>query len=161
MRGRLENALSPMNVSWIASISGVASMISSASRPASGQPRMTRGVSPQASVVSRPTASSASQIAGTLSISIQCSWMFCRSVTSAVPRAYVFEMSAIVRSCAPDSWPPSILTRSMKYRSSSSSGSRMAVLPPSMPGRRCVYSPYQRKRPRRSAGSIESKPRLE
>ena len=31
-----------------------------------------------------------------------------------------------------------------------SSGSRVAVLPPSMPGLRWVYSPHQRIRPRRS-----------
>src|SRR4029077_8943229 len=37
LRGRLENAESPMYCSPIAAISGVASMISSASRPASGQ----------------------------------------------------------------------------------------------------------------------------
>ena len=89
-----------MYASAIAAISGVASMISSASRPASGQPRITRGVSPQASVVVRPTDSRASQIAGTFSISTQCSWMFCRSVTSAVPRAYRREMSAMARSCS-------------------------------------------------------------
>ncbi|CAM5609224.1 hypothetical protein SFUMM280S_01435 [Streptomyces fumanus] len=49
----------------------------------------------------------------------------------------------------------------MKYRSSSSSGSSTAVLPPSMPGLRWVYRPHQRIRPRRSFGSIESKPRRE
>ena len=93
---------------------GVASMTSSVSSPASGQPRMTRGVSPHASVVDRPTDSSSSQISGTLSISIQCSWMFCRSVTSAVPRANRREMSPITCSCSLVSWPPSIRTRSMK-----------------------------------------------
>src|ERR1700734_556815 len=97
LRGRLENAASPMYWAPIASISGEASMISLASSPASGQPSITRGVSPQASVVDRPTPSRASQIAGTFSISIQCSWMFCRSVTSAVPRPYRRDMSAIVR----------------------------------------------------------------
>ncbi len=89
-------------------------MTSSASMPASGQPSMTRGVSPQASMVDSPTASSASQIAGTDSTSIQWSWMFCRSVTSAVPRAYLLAMSAIVRSWARLSCPPSMRTRSMK-----------------------------------------------
>src|SRR6516225_3797197 len=73
-------------------------MISSESRPASGQPRITRGVSPHASVVDSPTASSASQMAGTSWICTQCSWIFCRSVTSAVPRAYHRETSAITRS---------------------------------------------------------------
>jgi hypothetical protein len=62
-------------------------MISSAAIPATGEPMMTRGQSPQASVVDRPTASSFAQIAGTSSIRIQWSWMFCRSVMSAVPRA--------------------------------------------------------------------------
>ena len=64
----------------------MASMISSASTPARGQPIITRGVSPHASCVESPTASSRSQIAGTSSIRIQCSWMFCRSVTSATSR---------------------------------------------------------------------------
>ena len=36
-----------------------------------------------------------------------------------------------------------------------------AVLPPSMPGRRWLYSPYQRNRPRRPPGSMEPKPREE
>ena len=57
--------------------------------PATGLPSTTRGVSPQASVVESPTASSLCQIAGTSSIRIQCSWTFCRSVMSAVSRAYV------------------------------------------------------------------------
>ncbi len=39
-----------------------------------------------------------SQIAGTSSILIQCSWMFCRSVRSAVPRAY--RRGDAGRSCA-------------------------------------------------------------
>ena len=43
-------------------------------------------------------------------------------------------MSAIVRSWARSSWPPSMRTRSMKYSSSSSCGSSTAVRPPSMPG---------------------------
>ena len=75
-------------------------MISVESIPASGQPRITRGVSPHASMVDRPTASSVSQIAGTSSIRTQCSWMFCRSVTSAVPRAYRRETSAMAESWA-------------------------------------------------------------
>ena len=99
---------------------------------------MTRGVSPHASVVDRPTASSRRQISGTSSIRIQCSWTFCRSVTSAVSRANSVETCAITRSCSVVSWPPSMRTRSMKYSSSSSCGSSTAVLPPSMPGRRWV-----------------------
>ena len=95
LRGRLDSGRSPTYRSVMAVISSVASISSSPSSPASGQPRMTRGVSPQASVVDSPTASRVSQIAGTDSISIQCSWMFCRSVTSAVPRAYLTEMSEI------------------------------------------------------------------
>jgi hypothetical protein len=161
LRGRLENTGSPMYRPAMAAISGVASRTSSAAIPASGQPKITRGVSPHASVVDSPADSSASQMAGTSSIRTQCSWMFCRSVTSAVPRAYRRETSAITRSCPASSWPPSIRIRSMKNRSSSSSGSSTAVLPPPMAGRRWVYSPYQRNRPRRSAGSMESKPYLE
>ena len=114
------------------------SMISSAAMPATGEPRMTRGVSPQASVVINPTASSRSQIAGTSSMRIQWSWMFCRSVMSAVSRAKSLLTPAMVLSCSPDSDPPSERMRSMKYSSSSSLGSRVAVFPPSMPGRRCV-----------------------
>jgi hypothetical protein len=49
--------------------------------------RITRGQSPQASVVDSPTASSCSQMVGTSSIRIQWYWMFCRSVMSAVFRA--------------------------------------------------------------------------
>ncbi len=122
---------------------------------------MTRGVSPQASVVDRPTASRRFQISGTSSMRIQWYCTFCRSVMSAVPRANSCEISPITRSCAVVSRPPSMRTRSMKYLSSSSSGSRIAVLPPSIPGLRWVYSPHQRIRPRRSLGSIESKPRFE
>ena len=48
---------------------------------------MTRGQSPQASVVDRPTASSRRQISGTSSMRIQWNWTFCRSVRSAVSRA--------------------------------------------------------------------------
>src|SRR5581483_12480938 len=54
LRGRLENAESPMYWLVTVAISGAPSMISSASTPASGQPRITRGVSPQASVVDSP-----------------------------------------------------------------------------------------------------------
>ncbi len=104
-----------MYFSTMSSIAGVGSMISSAAIPATGLEITTRGTSPQASVVYSPTASSCCQIAGTSSIRIQCSWMFCRSVMSAVSRAYVvLETSAIARSCSVLSWPPSIRTRSMK-----------------------------------------------
>ena len=75
---------------------------------------MTRGVSPQASVVDSPTASRRRQISGTSSIAIQCNWMFCRSVTSAVSRANSVEISPITRSWSVVSWPPSMRTRSMK-----------------------------------------------
>ena len=120
------------------SSSGAESMTSSAATPATGQPIITRGPSPQALVVDSPTASSRRQISGTSSMRTQCSWMFCRSVMSAVPRANSRETSATVRSWSTDIWPPSMRTRSMKYRSSSSSGSSTAVRPPSMPGRRWV-----------------------
>ena len=67
-------------------MAGVGSISSSAAMPASGLPRTTRGQSPQASWVRSPTASSRRQISGTSSTRIQCSWMFWRSVTSAVSR---------------------------------------------------------------------------
>ena len=81
-----------------------------------------------------PTASSCRQIAGTSSIRIQCSWMFCRSVMSATSRPYSVEISPITASCSARSAPPSMRIRIMKYSSSSSSGSRIAVRPPGMPG---------------------------
>ena len=49
----------PMQRRVISSMAGVPSMISSAAIPATGQPRTTRGQSPQASMVVSPTASSA------------------------------------------------------------------------------------------------------
>jgi len=64
--------------------------------------------------------------------------MFCRSVMSAVPRANSHEIPAIVRACSLVRAPPSERIRSMKNSSSSSSGGRLAVRPPSMPGRRWV-----------------------
>ncbi len=109
-------------------------MSSSAAMPATGEPSTTRGTSPHASVVERPTASSRRQISGTSSTRIQCSCMFCRSVRSAVSRPNSVEMPPITRSCSVVSCPPSMRTRSMKYSSSSSCGSSVAVLPPSMPG---------------------------
>ena len=121
---------------------------------------MTRGLSPHASVVLSPTASSRSQISGTSSMRIQCSWMFCRSVTSATSRPNSVAMPPMTRSCSAVSWPPSMRTRSMKYGASSSSGSRIAVFPPGMPSARWVYSPNQRSRLRRSAPSMLSKPFL-
>ncbi len=99
---------------------------------------MTRGVSPQASAVLSPTASSRRQISGTSSTRIQCSWMFCRSVTSAVSRAKSREMPAITRTCSVVSAPPSMRIRSMKKGASSFSGSIVAVRPPSIPSARCV-----------------------
>ena len=113
-------------------------MISSAATPATGEPRNGRGESPQASVVSRPAASSFSQIAGTSSIRIQWYWMFSRSVTSAVSRAYSVETSPSARTAEAGSSAPSVRTRIMKNSSSSSSSSSIAVLPPSKPGARCV-----------------------
>ena len=103
-----------MKRSWICSITGVGSISSSLATPATGLPRMTRGTSPQASVVLSPTASSRRQISGTDSTSIQCSWRFCRSVMSADPRPNSVLMPAMVRSCSVVSAPPSIRTRSMK-----------------------------------------------
>ena len=98
LRGRLASSGSPMKRLVISSISGVGSMISSAAMPASGLPSTTRGVSPQASVVCRPTASRRRQISGTSSTRIQWYWMFCRSLMSAVPRAKSWLRSARTRS---------------------------------------------------------------
>ena len=95
-----ERRVAEVASSTVSRSAGVASSTASAATPSSGQPSMTRGVSPQASVVDRPTASSVSQIAGTSSIRIQCSWMFCRSVMSAMSRPYSVEMSATTRSCS-------------------------------------------------------------
>ncbi len=159
LRGRLASDGSPTKRRTISWIAGVPSMISSTAMPASGEPSTTRGVSPHASAVDSPTASSRCQISGTSSIRIQWCWTFWRSVMSAVPRPKSCATDAMARSWATDSWPPSMRTRSMKYSSSSSSGSSTAVRPPSMPGRRWVYRPHQRIRPRRSLGSIEAKPR--
>ena len=113
-------------------------MISLAAMPATGEPRMTRGVSPQASAVVRPTASRRRQISGTSSTRIQCSWMFWRSEMSAVSRANSVEMVAMTRSCSLVREPPSERTRIMKNSSSRASGGSVAVLPPSIPGLRCV-----------------------
>ena len=68
-------------------MAGCGSISSSAAMPATGEPRMTRGVSPHASVVRMPSLSSRCQIAGMSTMSIQWYWMFCRSVMSAVSRA--------------------------------------------------------------------------
>ncbi len=113
-------------------------MISSLATPATGEPRKGRGESPQASVVSSPTASSRCQMLGTSSIRIQWYWMFCRSLMSAVSRANSVETLPSARSWSGPSSAPSVRTRIMKWSSSSSCGSRVAVLPPSRPGRRCV-----------------------
>ena len=89
-------------------------MISSAAIPATGLPRKPRGVSPQAVVVSRPTAARRRQISGTSSIPTQWYWMFCRSVTSAEPRAKSVEMSPSTRSASGSRAAPSVRTRIMK-----------------------------------------------
>ncbi len=60
---------------------------------------------------------------GTSSISIQWYWMFCRSLMSAVPRAYSVPMLPSARSWGAPSRAPSLRTRIMKKRSSSSSSS--------------------------------------
>jgi hypothetical protein len=127
-----------MNRRLISSMAGVPSMTSSSEIPATGEPRMTRGLSPQASMVVIPAPSSLPQIAGMSSTRIQWYWMFSRSVMSATSRPYSVASSPIVRSCSLLRRPPSMRMRSMKYSSSSSSGSRVAVRPPSIPGLRWV-----------------------
>ena len=89
-------------------------MISSLAMPATGEPRNGRGLSPHASSVVRPTPSSRSQIAGTLSISIQWYWMLLRSVMSAVLRAYAVDNSPSARRALPSSTWPSVRIRIMK-----------------------------------------------
>ena len=130
LRGRFENSVVPTNRSRISSIIGVASRISSAAMPARGHPRITRGVSPQASAVVSPVDSRRSKIAGTSSIRIQCSCTFWRSVTSARSRPYVSLAQAIARSWSEVSRPPSMRIRIMKNSSSSSSGSALPVRSP-------------------------------
>ena len=100
LRGRLEKAGSPRYRSTVSASAAEASATASAATPSSGQLSITRGVSPQASVVLSPTASSCSQMVGTSSIRIQCSWMFCRSVMSATSRPYRVAMSPTTRSCS-------------------------------------------------------------
>ena len=158
LRGRFENAGSPTNRSATARTSGVASNTSSAVTPASGQPRITRGVSPQASCVDRPTDSMRSQIAGTSSMRIQCSCTFWRSVTSATSRPKRSLAHAIARSWSAVIAPPSMRMRIMKNSSSSSSGSALPVRSPGTPCVRCVYSPHHRMRLRRSCLPIDRKP---
>jgi hypothetical protein len=46
---------------------------------------------------------------------IQCSWTFCRSVTSATSRPYSVASSPMTRSCVAGELPPSMRTRNMKY----------------------------------------------
>ena len=86
LRGRFWNS-SSVTICWISRIAGVASMISSLAMPATGEPKITRGTSPQASQVFRPLSSSFCQIAGTSSMRTQWNWMFWRSVRSTVERA--------------------------------------------------------------------------
>src|SRR5882762_2244366 len=76
LRGRFENCGSPRYCSTVACRVALASRTESAATPSRGQPSITRGVSPQASVVDRPTASSLFQIVGTSSTRIQCSCTF-------------------------------------------------------------------------------------
>ena len=83
-----------------------------------------------------------------------------RCIVEPGSRANRVEISAITRACSLVSVPPSVRTRIMKNSSSSSSGGSDAVLPPGIPGLRCVYRPHQRIRPRRSSAGIEPKPSL-
>ena len=138
LRGRLENSGLPMYLALISSIAGVGSMISSAAMPATGLPSTTRGQSPHASMVVRPTSSKRRQISGMSSIRIQWYWTFCRSEMSAVLRANSVETPATTRSCSVVSAPPSMRTRIMKYSSCSSSASSFEVRAPEMPCLRWV-----------------------
>jgi hypothetical protein len=62
------------------------------------------------------------------------------------------------RTCSLVRRPPSMRIRIMKNSSSSSSGSADPVRSPGTPCLRCVYSPYHRKRERRSCLPIERNP---
>src|SRR5690242_6764 len=109
-RGRLVNSGLAAATASVARSVALASRISSAQIPATGQPRMLRGTSPQAWRLDRPTSSRRSQISGTSSIRIQWNCTFCRSVMSARSRPYSLPMLATVRNCSAESWPPGILT---------------------------------------------------
>ena len=160
-RGRLWSSSRCSQSEVMASMAGVASMISSAAIPATGDPRMTRGTSPQPQRVDRPTASSFSQIAGTSSMRIQWSWMFCRSVKSPVPRAKSREISPTVRSWVVLTTPPSKRTRIMKNLSCSSALVALPVCSPPRSWRRCVYRPTHLNLGARSSSAMESKPCFE
>ena len=114
LRGRLLNSGLPTYFATVSARTSVASMTSSSRMPASGQPSMTRGTSPQASVVDSPTDSSRRQISGTSSMRIQWYCTFCRSVTSATSRPNSVLMPPMTRSASLDSCPPSMRTRIMK-----------------------------------------------
>ena len=88
LRGRLENALSPMYRSTISRMAGVASRTSSAQIPATGLPRTRAGCRRRPRPWSGRRPRARCQIAGTSSMRTQCSWTFCRSVRSAVSRPY-------------------------------------------------------------------------
>ena len=87
LRGRLENAGSPRYWSTVSRRAGPASSDALGRDPfqraAEHHPR---GVAARLGGADSPTASSCSQIVGTSSIRIQCSWTFCRSVMSATSR---------------------------------------------------------------------------
>ena len=102
----------------ISAIAGEGSRISSRESPASGEPWMPRGQSPQASVVVRPTASRRRQISGTSSMRIQWYCTFSRSPMSAESRANSVETWPRVRSVVTDIGLPSERTRIMKYLAS-------------------------------------------
>jgi hypothetical protein len=114
LRGRLLNSGLPMYFSTVSASTSLASSTSSSRIPASGQPSITRGTSPQASVVDRPTDSSRRQISGTSSMRIQWYCTFCRSVTSATSRPNSVLMPPMTRSASLVSCPPSMRTRIMK-----------------------------------------------
>jgi hypothetical protein len=77
--------------------SGEASINSSASTPATGQPVTLRVTSPQAPSVVIPVRQSVSNTVGRSSIVTQWSWTFCRTVRSATPRAWRSARSASTR----------------------------------------------------------------
>jgi hypothetical protein len=93
---------------------GRGSIASSAAMPATGEPRITRGVSPQASVVSMPRLSRRCQIAG-MALDLDPVVLDVLPVrdVGGVARVGLADL-AEARSCSVVSAPPSSRTRSMK-----------------------------------------------
>ena len=106
LRGRLLNSGLPTYLATVSARTSVASMTSSSRMPASGQPSMTRGTSPQASVRrrARPTRGAA-RSRGRPRCGSSGSCTFCRSVTSATSRPNSVLIPPMTRSCVAGQLP--------------------------------------------------------